>query len=135
MARVLIIDDDTQVRELVRQMLEADGHEVAQAADGVQGIEAFAEHPADLVFVDLFMPGRDGWATIRALQDKAPGVPFVIITGGGALEGLGRGSSGTLDSLRGLAEFRVLRKPFAWAALSAAVNELLSRATAPRGAS
>ena len=133
MVRVLIIDDDRHVREFVQQMLERDGHEVVQARDGVEGVKAFAENPADLVLVDLFMPGRDGWATIRALQEKAPGLPFVIVTGGGALEVLGKGSAGTLGSLRGLAEFRVLRKPFKWAALSATVNELLAGRAARSG--
>lgn len=133
MARVLIIDDDRHVREFVRQMLARDGHEVRAARDGVEGVRAFTDRPADLVVVDLFMPGPDGWATIRTLQEKAPGLPFVIVTGGGALEGLGKGSAGTLGNLRGRAEFRVLRKPFAWAALSAAVAELLAAYTARSG--
>ena len=125
MARLLVIDDDKQIRELLHLVLSRDGHEVREAIDGERGIAAFAEQAADLVIIDLFMPTCGGWETIRALQQLAPGLPFMIITGGGALEVLSNGAPGTLNSVRHLAAFRVLRKPFKLAALSAAVDELL----------
>jgi CheY-like chemotaxis protein len=125
MARILVIDDDRQMRSLLRQILERDGHEVVEAETGLRGISAFAAKRADLVMIDLYMPGKSGWETIHALQQAAPGLPFVIVSGGAALEPLRRGATGTLDSVRGLAEFRVLRKPFEPAAVSAAVEALL----------
>ncbi len=128
MARIFVIDDDKQIRSLIRQMLERDGHEVSEAENGVAGLAAFIEAPAELVIIDLFMPEAGGWETIRALQRRVPGVPVIVISGGGALEGLGRGDVGTLDSLRGLARYRVLRKPFAWKAFSEAVADLLAKA-------
>ena len=125
MARVLVIDDDKQIRELIHQVLSRDGHEVCEAADGVQGTAAFAQQPADLVVVDIFMPGFGGWETIRRLQQVAPGLPFVIVSAGAPLEVLKPGAPGTLDGVRDVAEYRVLRKPFRLAELSAAVTELL----------
>ena len=125
MARLLVIDDDKQIRELLHLALTRDGHDVRVATDGAQGTAAFATQAADLVIIDLFMPQCGGWETIRALQQLAPGLPFMIITGGAALEVLSHGAPGTLNSVRHLAEFRVLRKPFKLAALSAAVDELL----------
>src|SRR6185295_13701639 len=122
-----------QMRSLLRQMLERDGHEVVEAEDGLKGLQAFAADRTDLVMIDLYMPGKSGWETIRALQQAAPGLPFVIVTGGAPLEVLRKGSTGTLDSVRTLAEFRVLRKPFEWAAVSAAVEDLLPRRLAARG--
>lgn len=125
MARILVIDDDRLMRSLLRQMLERNGHQVVEAEDGTKGLAAFAALGADLVVVDLYLPGLSGWETIRALQDAAPGIPVLVVSGGGVLEGLKKGSAGTLDSLRGVAPFRVLRKPFEWAELSAAVSGLL----------
>ena len=129
MARILVIDDDRQMRSLIRQVLERDGHEVAEAENGVEGLAAFAEQPADLAVVDLYMPGKGGWETIRALEEAKPGLPFILVSGGAVLEGLRKGSAGTLDSIRPLAAFRVLRKPFGLSALSAAAEELLRAGT------
>lgn len=125
MARVLIIDDDRQIRALMRQVLTRAGHEVAEAESGVQGLADFVAAPADLAVIDLFMPEWNGWETIRALEREAPGLPLLIVSGGGALERVDKGGVGTLDALRGLAPFRVLRKPFKPDALVTAVDELL----------
>lgn len=125
MARVLIIDDDRQIRILMRQVLARAGHDVSEAENGVLGLAAFVATRADLVVIDIYMPERNGWATIRALEEEAPGLPLVIISGGGALERVDRGSVGTLDAIRGLAPFRVLRKPFTPDTLVAAVDDLL----------
>src|SRR5262245_13436827 len=125
MARVLVIEDDRQMRALIRQMLERVGHEVVEASDGATGLRLFGACATDLVVVDLFMPEQGGWATIRALHRTAPGLPIVVVSGGGALEGLRRGTPGTLAAARHLAGVRVLRKPFTWEALTTAVAELL----------
>ena len=87
-ARILVIDDDGPIRALIRQMLERDGYEVVEAPDGAAGLRAFAACRADLVVVDLFMPNKSGWETIRALQAMATGLPFIVVSGGGALERL-----------------------------------------------
>ena len=134
MAHVLVIDDDKHVRALMREMLERAGHRVREADDGRCGVAAFTGEPADLVIVDLFMPEQGGWETIRALQDLAPGLPFVIVSGGGALEGLQPGSTGTLDAVSGVADYRVLRKPFEWKVFTAAVSDLLDARPVPLGA-
>jgi CheY-like chemotaxis protein len=124
-ARILVVDDDGQLRALLRRMLERDGYEVTEAAGGVAGLRAFAAHRVDLAVVDLFMPDQSGWETIRALEAIAPGLPFIVVSGGGALEALPKGSTGTLEAMRGLAPFRVLRKPFEWQQLRTAVGALL----------
>jgi|SRR5262245_54042618 len=122
--RILVIDDDRQVRALLRNCLARDGHDVIEAEDGASGLAAFSASPADLVLIDLFMPGGSGWETIRRLQDHSPGVPFLVISGSAPLEGLKRGSTATLASLRGLAPFRVLRKPLRLETLRSAVAEV-----------
>ena len=131
--RILVIDDDRQIRALLRRCFTRDGHEVVEAEDGATGLAAFAAAPADLVVIDLFMPGGNGWDTIRDLQDRSPGVPFLVISGGAPLEGLKRGSTATLERMHGLAPFRVLRKPLGLEALRSAVAELLCGSAAAVG--
>ena len=58
MARVLVIDDDVSFRTAVRTALTMDGHDVEEAADGLDGIERFNQHPTDLVITDMVMPGN-----------------------------------------------------------------------------
>ncbi len=85
MARVLHIEDDPRNRLLVRKLLSADGHEVVDAADGLEGIRlALAQRP-DLVLVDINIPGLDGFEVTLRLKTEASlaGVPIVAITAEG----------------------------------------------------
>jgi CheY-like chemotaxis protein len=82
MALILLIDDNNQVRATLRLMLESLGHEVEEAEDGQRGLEVFQQHPAPLVFCDLFMPNMEGLETIRKLRKLAPGVKIVAMSGG-----------------------------------------------------
>ena len=132
MARILVIEDEDPMRRMIRQMLERDGHEVVEARDGAEGIRRFGEQPTDLVVVDIYLPGKNGWETIRGLDEIAPGVPFILVSSSAPLEGLKPGARGTLDSRRRPGEFRILRKPFEWRALSDAVGELVGVGRAPR---
>lgn len=126
MAAILIIDDDEQISAMMRAVLERDGHRVTDAPDGIIGVQRFAAAPADLVIVDLFMPRKDGWQTIRELQMIAPGVPCLVVSACGPLELLRPGDRGTLRTLRGKAACEVLLKPFTIRELSDAVSELLA---------
>src|SRR5262245_23961125 len=60
MASVLVIEDDPQVRAVLRAVLEGAGHQVLEAADGAQGLATVRRRAVDLVFCDLFMPGKEG---------------------------------------------------------------------------
>lgn len=131
MATILIIDDDEAMRALMREVLERDGHRVNEAPDGDIGLQQFAAEPAELVVVDLFMPKRGGWETIRELQQLAPGLPFVIVSAGGALEVLRKGRPGTLVSVQGRVDYRYLRKPFTTRLFRSTVGDLVSAAAAP----
>ena len=68
MRRVLVIDDDLQIRQMVRQMLERSGYEVDDAPDGQVGIDIFRKKPADLVITDIIMPEKEGIGTILELK-------------------------------------------------------------------
>ncbi len=88
MSRVLHIEDDPRNRLLVRKLLSADGHEIIDAADGLEGVRlAMAQRP-DLVLVDLNIPGLDGYeVTLRLRGEPAlSGVPIIAITAEGDKE-------------------------------------------------
>src|SRR5437879_13708199 len=81
MARLLIIDDDVTLRQALTKHLEHAGHEVRQAADGDAGIKAYERHAADVVIVDIFMPGQGGLQTIGRLRREWPAVKIVAMSG------------------------------------------------------
>jgi YesN/AraC family two-component response regulator len=83
MARILVIDDEEMFRQMLRQMLEMDGYEVAEAAEGGQAIALFRKKPADLVITDIFMPDKEGIATIQEMKQEFPGLKIIAVSGGG----------------------------------------------------
>ena len=86
MARILVVDDEELVREAVRLALEEDGHEVCEAPDGVAGIASYRSEPADLVVIDLIMPGKDGIETIRDLRREFPEIKILAVSGRGGVQ-------------------------------------------------
>jgi len=83
--RILIIDDEPNLRLMFRTTLEAAGYVVAEATDGAAGVQQLRKFPADLVLLDLNMPGMGGIAFLRELRDAGNQVPVVIVTAHGNL--------------------------------------------------
>lgn len=83
MARILIIDDAQDVRQTVRGFLEAEGHELFEAENGVNGMAKFKSLQPALVIIDILMPHQDGIETIRQIRTIDPDVKIVAISGGG----------------------------------------------------
>jgi CheY-like chemotaxis protein len=81
--RVLLIDDEDVVREMVTEVLAHEGVEVLTAGDGERGLELFGEHGdgIDVVLLDLSMPGLSGEETFSRLAERAPDVPVVLSSG------------------------------------------------------
>lgn len=88
MARILVVDDEELVRLTLRQMLEAGGHEVVEAANGREGVEREAEQAVDLVVTDIIMPEQEGIETIVQLRRKNPKLKIVAISGGGRMKNM-----------------------------------------------
>ncbi len=82
-ARILVIDDEESVRDILSRMLGVKGHQVVVASDGEEGIERFKNEPFDLVFTDLGMPKVSGWEVGMAVKEMNPKVPVIMITGWG----------------------------------------------------
>lgn len=120
MARILIIEDDDEVRDLLESLLSREGHEVETAANGKQGVAAFLARPFDLVITDIIMPEKDGIEAIMDLRRGRPGLKLIAISGGGRVE-----PDNYLHSAQLLGADRTLRKPFSNEAIVAAVADLL----------
>lgn len=78
---ILVVDDDSQIRESLGKLLRAEGYEVALAADGQEGIHIFDSRPIDLVLLDISLPGNGGWEVFGAITASNPFLPIIIITG------------------------------------------------------
>ena len=83
MEKILIIDDETPIRSMVRLILERAGYTVREAQDGIEGIRVFRETPADLVITDLIMPNKDGIGMIIELKKDFPELKIIAMSGGG----------------------------------------------------
>ena len=80
--RVLVVDDEPMVREVLTRYLRGDGFEVATAADGEEALARFGETEPDLVLLDLMLPRLDGYEVFRRLRERAP-TPVIMITARG----------------------------------------------------
>jgi DNA-binding response OmpR family regulator len=83
MPRILLIDDDDQLRGLLKAIMEGVGYVVDTASDGAQGVKKFRQNRADLAIVDIFMPEKEGLETIVELKQIDPNVKAIAISGGG----------------------------------------------------
>ncbi|MEE8493291.1 MAG: response regulator [Nitrospirales bacterium] len=118
MATILVIDDETQVRSLLRQALTGAGYEVIEAGNGREGLERYREAPADLVITDILMPDEDGLEATLELTRQFPNVKIIAITGGS-------GERNFLDVAKLFGARRTLAKPFGLDRLLEAVQEEL----------
>ena len=85
MLRILVIDDEKDIRTIYRTILECEGFEVEEAADGMQGLNLFRKNPADLIITDIMMPEKEGIETIKEFKKDFPDVKIIAISGGGSL--------------------------------------------------
>ena len=122
MTRILVIDDDLQTRDVLRQMLERAGYDVVEAPNGRAGLQHYQATAIDLIITDILMPEQDGLETIQELRRLAPAAKIIAISGGG--------QTGLLDLLPIAAKLGAqctLRKPLRRQELLEAVRQLLQR--------
>ena len=119
--QVLVIDDEPQVRSMLKQLLEKQGYEVNEACDGKEGIRLYRESPTDLIITDLVMPEKEGIEMIMGLKRDFPDVKIIAISGGGRTE-----SESYLQMAKQLGAVRIFSKPIDREGLLKAVGELLS---------
>ncbi len=124
MARILVIDDEQYVREMLQRHLERRGHEVSTAPDGITGMEVFRSHPADVVIVDILMPGELGTTTMLHLRSEFPETQIIAISGGGELP-----TEHGLEIARQVGAHRAFPKPLDMRELLQAVDHLANTST------
>ena len=104
MATILLVEDERNVRHLLRTILEDTGHEVIEACDGVEALIQYQTHRTDLILTDLHMPRKDGLTLIKDVQREFPDARIAVMTGGA-------GVLARAEDARKLGVSSVLRKP------------------------
>jgi GAF domain-containing protein/CheY-like chemotaxis protein len=115
--KILVIDDEVSVLDIVAEVLSARGHSVTVAPGGREGLLSFSSGGYDLVLTDLGMPDVNGWEVLRAVKESRPATPVLVLTGWGD----------TTEAPAGPRPDGVLTKPFDLRSLATAVSEALAR--------
>ena len=121
MVRILIIDDDPQILDMLGQVLEREGYDIVKASNGREGIKLYRENPVDLIITDIIMPEKEGIETIFELRKDFPDLKIIAISGGGRID-----PEEYLFVAQKLGVQRTFAKPIARAELLKAVRELLN---------
>lgn len=121
MARILVVDDEQDVRFLTRMMLQKTGHEVVEAESGEEGLEIIKRDKVDLVLLDVAMPGMNGWEVCGRIKadEKLKQIPVVMFTVYGSEEDVMLSRECGADAH--------LSKPFDMEELLEIVDRLLSK--------
>jgi len=120
MKRILVIDDDKQIREMLREILQREGYEVEDAENGKDALAIQQSRPCDLIITDLIMPEQDGVETIMEFIQRDPNAKIIAISGGGRI-----GPRDYLEMAEALGAKKTFYKPFKRQEILAAVKELL----------
>ncbi|SFE27402.1 DNA-binding response regulator, OmpR family, contains REC and winged-helix (wHTH) domain [Paenibacillus algorifonticola] len=118
MTRILVVDDDPHIRELIGHFLQQEGFEIVEAVDGLDALRILTDVKADMVILDIMMPGMDGWELCRKLREQTD-LPLLMLTAKGEASQIVKGFTlGTDD---------YLVKPFDPTVLVARVKSLFRR--------
>jgi len=122
MARILVVDDQDDIREVVSEMLALDGHLVRAVPTGRMGLEACSAEEFDVVVTDIIMPGSHGLDMILELRSRYPDLRIVAMSGGGQA-----GPEGFLQAAERLGATVTIAKPFTCEQLAQAVQTALTK--------
>lgn len=125
MARILLIDDDDGVREMLRSMIEQLGHTAVDARNGEEGLGLIRPVAPDLVITDLVMPGMNGIEVVQRLREQQPDLKIIAMSGDAR-----PGSGVSLHAAREAGAAAALSKPFTFDHLADMIRDLLPAAPA-----
>lgn len=117
--QILVVDDEEPVRELLRDLLEADGFRVYLAPGGREALSLFAVQKFDAIFTDVGMPGMSGWELAHAIRESDKSVPIAVITGWGEAVGSDEQKQARVDW--------VVTKPFRAERISELAQEICKK--------
>ena len=115
--KILILDDEAEIRAELAEYLVRKGYEVEEAGDGIEGLRKFEAAPADLVITDIKMPRLDGYEVIRRVRQIDPDLPNIAITG--------HFSPGDLSTAKDAGATVTMKKPLGLRELAAELKRLL----------
>lgn len=122
MAKILVVDDEQNIRNILRESLKRDEHEIFEAGTGQEATEILSSQAIELVITDLVMPGKTGLDLIMEIKEKHPDLTIIAISGGG-------GINGRFDYLP-IAELiganNIIKKPFSINEIKKSVSDLLA---------
>jgi len=121
MYKILVIDDEEQIRKMFSLILENEGYEVDTAEDGKIGCRMFGNKKYDLLITDIVMPEKEGIETIIELKRDYPELKIIVISGGGRIS-----PKSYLNLAKGLGADKTFEKPVQRKDIIEAVRELLS---------
>jgi len=116
-SRILVVDDEPEIRRMVAEMLTRAGYDVEEASDGKLAIEALSKQPFDLVIADILMPEKDGLEVIMYLQRERPMTKCIAMSS--------PSNRVFLQSAELLGATRVIEKPFTAGDMETTVREIL----------
>ena len=117
MTKILVIDDEEGIRDLLDTLLRRKGYDVVLAESGPKGLEIFRRERPDVVVLDLKMPGMDGFTVLRQVRSLNPSQPVIILTGAGTAE--------TEQQVRALGVTEYVEKEFSLHLLGDSLKRLL----------
>jgi CheY-like chemotaxis protein len=120
MSKILVVDDEPQVRNMLKDLLEDEGYSVTIAQNGVEVLRACQTEMPDLIITDLIMPEKEGIEFIREIKRERPGIKIIAISGGGRI-----GPHNYLKYAERFGAEFAFKKPVASLELLNAVNQLL----------
>ena len=119
--QILVVDDDTQMRQTIRAILEEENYSIAEACDGNEASNHLYENHVDLIIVDIIMPDKDGIEVITEVREKYSGTKILSLSGGGLIE-----ANDYLKTASALGAHKTLVKPFKNNELIEKVHTLLN---------
>lgn len=122
MAKILVVDDEQNIRNILREMLKKEAHEVFEAGSGQEATEILDGNAIEILITDLVMPGKTGLDLIMEIKERMPKLNIIAISGGGGING----RFDYLPIAQLIGANNIIRKPFSMADIKKAVSELLA---------
>jgi len=123
-ARILVVDDEPHVRDLLCEMVQSEGCEAVAASNGAEALNLFDREKFDAVFTDVGMPGMSGWELSRLIRERSTHIPLAVITGWGNVVGTGEQEAARIDW--------VVTKPFSMNRIAEIIRDILQRKSESR---
>lgn len=122
MARILVVDDEKDMRDMLCNLLSVSRHEIAEAENGSQALDLMSNETYDLVLTDVVMPDIDGIELIMKIRERVPAQKIIAMSGGGGIEG----RYDYLEITRLVGANQIMQKPFTMQQLKDSVQKALA---------